>query len=291
MSAEMYIDYLPARLQYRRYAGDSEYMAEKARFVKNLCRGTSITDLTILDPFTFERVPIGSVADVRLRMFAGAIRRRRPYKSICAHLPKRYENHEMREVLSYRHDWTESWNDDNERILNPFTRKMIYKCGDLAMAINKALLVTPRQRRRRPRQDGDSITTMLRTMLNSLRDKKCAKRRPVLIKVSTSAPTPKAGESSLASVSPSIINAICEFMTRSRKAAGYSDVAKRDIYDYISNSNVYVTDDGNCIVCMTDPATDTLLPCRHMSVCKNCSTKCDKCSICRTEPSVIIRMT
>mmetsp|Transcript_34533 Transcript_34533/g.63968 ORF Transcript_34533/g.63968 Transcript_34533/m.63968 type:complete len:145 (-) Transcript_34533:149-583(-) len=43
-------------------------------------------------------------------------------------------------------------------------------------------------------------------------------------------------------------------------------------------------EDGECLVCMTDPKDTILLPCRHMCLCRDCLLKMvtAKCPICRT---------
>jgi len=43
-------------------------------------------------------------------------------------------------------------------------------------------------------------------------------------------------------------------------------------------------EDGECLVCMTDPKNTILLPCRHMCLCRDCLLKMvtAKCPICRT---------
>ena len=38
-----------------------------------------------------------------------------------------------------------------------------------------------------------------------------------------------------------------------------------------------------CIVCLTNPKSTTLLPCRHLCVCAECFPHIDKCPVCRAE--------
>lgn len=40
--------------------------------------------------------------------------------------------------------------------------------------------------------------------------------------------------------------------------------------------------DDDCVVCLTNPKTTFLIPCRHMCVCSDCLKQVDKCPVCRT---------
>jgi len=46
-------------------------------------------------------------------------------------------------------------------------------------------------------------------------------------------------------------------------------------------------DDALCVICMTDVADTSLIPCRHMCLCYDCShtlrTQTNKCPICRSK--------
>ena len=37
----------------------------------------------------------------------------------------------------------------------------------------------------------------------------------------------------------------------------------------------------DCVVCLTDPKSVVLLPCRHLCVCETCLVFLDKCPVCR----------
>jgi len=48
---------------------------------------------------------------------------------------------------------------------------------------------------------------------------------------------------------------------------------------------IYGLDDANspeCVICLTDPKDITLLPCRHVCVCQECSKHIDRCPVCRS---------
>jgi len=57
-----------------------------------------------------------------------------------------------------------------------------------------------------------------------------------------------------------------------------------DIYGVGKNENL--TDGDECVICMSEDSTTTLLPCRHMCLCSECAnlfrSKTEKCPICRS---------
>ncbi|KAG8457151.1 hypothetical protein KFE25_004118 [Diacronema lutheri] len=40
---------------------------------------------------------------------------------------------------------------------------------------------------------------------------------------------------------------------------------------------------GECVICLSEPKSVLLLPCRHLCCCHDCFTQVDKCPVCRTE--------
>jgi E3 ubiquitin-protein ligase MGRN1 len=51
---------------------------------------------------------------------------------------------------------------------------------------------------------------------------------------------------------------------------------------------------GECVICMTDPVTTVILPCRHMCLCSSCSIslklQAGKCPICRGDASELLQI-
>jgi len=56
------------------------------------------------------------------------------------------------------------------------------------------------------------------------------------------------------------------------------------------SKEIYGLDDGDCVVCLTEPKCVTLLPCRHFCVCNTCVMRLEKsCPVCRAKIASFIR--
>lgn len=60
----------------------------------------------------------------------------------------------------------------------------------------------------------------------------------------------------------------------------YQAVASTNIND---SSTDKIKPFPDCCACLRDDVNFLFLPCRHVCVCKNCQSRCEKCPICRSE--------
>eukprot|EP01094_Clydonella_sp_ATCC50884_P029989 TRINITY_DN9606_c0_g1_i1.p1 TRINITY_DN9606_c0_g1~~TRINITY_DN9606_c0_g1_i1.p1 ORF type:complete len:133 (+),score=31.41 TRINITY_DN9606_c0_g1_i1:2-400(+) len=49
------------------------------------------------------------------------------------------------------------------------------------------------------------------------------------------------------------------------------------------------TDSPDCVVCLCEPKSTVLLPCRHFVVCSSCHYRLDRCPICRAPISSFVQ--
>lgn len=63
---------------------------------------------------------------------------------------------------------------------------------------------------------------------------------------------------------------------------------------YGNDGTETMNDNVNCVICITDPKTVALLPCRHLCLCQNCATilrqQSNKCPMCRSIVDSIIQV-
>lgn len=86
-----------------------------------------------------------------------------------------------------------------------------------------------------------------------------------------------------------VVNALCKHFHSS--SSSHLDIdLKNLVIDYVLSATEYAASvDGQCVVCLSNRACVTYLPCKHFNLCYRCSKRCLSCPTCRCSPKVIIK--